>query len=153
MKLLQRTKEVEIKGVKFTIGLIKAFDWNSISARSEGSFPKLHRFIRETSKEDLEKMTPAEISARVFEKMKPDEIQRYNEDLFRCHWDMIKYGVRNHAGFIDEDGASEIPFKLSQDGSVEPDVIEAYHAAGLFQALGLEVQVFNSQRDVHKKNS
>lgn len=153
MKLLQRTKEVEIKGVKFTIGLIKAYDWHSISTRADSSLPKLYKFIRETPQEELEKLSHAEISARAFEDMSPDELVRCNENYFRSHWDMIKFGVRGHAGFIDEDGTSEIPFKLSQDGCVDPDVIEAYHVAGLFHDIGLEVQAFNSQRDVHKKNS
>jgi len=152
MKLLQKTKEVEIQGVKFIIGVIRAFEWNDIVTRSESAFPALNKFIRKTPKEELDKMSPVEISNRICEEMDPEEVAANNKQVFKAHWDMIRFAVKGHWGFLDEDGA-EIPFKLTVDGTVDPELIDAYHATGLFHQLALEVKAFNTLREVYKKNS
>lgn len=151
MKLLQRTKEVEVKGVKFTIGYIRGIEWAAISSRWNFAFEPLYSFMRKTPPEVLEKMAVEERMEKAFSGFTSDDVERQNRDIYKCYFEAVRFAVRGHSGFFDEDG-SEIPFKVLSDATVDPELVEAYGVSGLLMPLALEVQAFNQLRDVHKKN-
>ena len=136
IRTMSEIKKLKIGEAEFTIGFISRRVWFVISSRMAFCFSSVRKAIDK----------PDEI-----EKLSPDEMLKANTELMHVYWDVIKHGVKDHAGLLAEDG-KPVPLVKDDLGVVSDGTIELYQINGFFNQLASEIVSFNTLTEAAKKN-